>query len=470
MASTGLGKTRANAKIMYTLGSETGSIRFNVALGLRTLTLQTGREFQTDLKIDKKDISITVGGISVKELFEKNEQMESATLHDNGSQSSEDMLNSEYNTEYETTYIQEHPLYTWTTKSNNKEKHRINKLIQPPILVCTIDHLIPATEGIRGGQQIAPMLRLLTSDLILDEPDDFGLNDLPALCRLVHWTGLLGRRVLLSTATMPPPLVYACFEAYKHGWSHYAKANLSDWDNIIQCAWFDEFNTDENILNDFADFKINHGKFVNKRISELEKQSAKRKGKIVKIHEDDRQTAYRNMADTIFNSINELHHNHHVSQDNKNISIGLVRMANIDPMIAVAKHLLAKDAPDNTQIHYCVYHSRYPLAVRSHIEEKLDYILKRKDKERLWETNKGIADIVSNTSVQNHIFVVLASPVAEVGRDHDYDWAVIEPSSMRSIIQIAGRVLRHRHIYPTTENIHLLNKNIKGLQGKINLK
>ena len=67
------------------------------------------------------------------------------------------------------------------------------------------------------------MLRLLTSDLVLDEPDDFGLEDLPALCRLVHWAGLLGSRVLLSTATMPPALAYALFLAYKDGWEQYSK-------------------------------------------------------------------------------------------------------------------------------------------------------------------------------------------------------------------------------------------------------
>ena len=39
------------------------------------------------------------------------------------------------------------------------------------------------------------MLRLLTSDLVLDEPDDFGLEDLPALCRLVNWAGMLGSRI-----------------------------------------------------------------------------------------------------------------------------------------------------------------------------------------------------------------------------------------------------------------------------------
>ncbi|MEX0901347.1 MAG: CRISPR-associated endonuclease Cas3'', partial [Pseudohongiellaceae bacterium] len=51
MASTGTGKTQANAKIMYAIGAATGRVRFSVALGLRTLTLQTGIEYQDKLKI-----------------------------------------------------------------------------------------------------------------------------------------------------------------------------------------------------------------------------------------------------------------------------------------------------------------------------------------------------------------------------------------------------------------------------------
>jgi CRISPR-associated endonuclease/helicase Cas3 len=44
----------------------------------------------------------------------------------------------------------------------------------------------------------------------------------------------------------------------------------------------------------------------------------------------------------------------------------------------------------------------------------------------------------------DQLFIVLGSPVTEVGRDHDYDWAIVEPSSVRSLIQLAGRIRRHR--------------------------
>ena len=94
--------------------------------------------------------------------------------------------------------------------------------------------------------------------------------------------------------------------------------------------------------------------------------------------------------------------------------------------------------------------------MRSYLESKLDQILNRKDK---WPP-QNLHNLIEKTAAKNQLFIVLASPVAEVGRDHDYDWAIIEPSSMRSIIQIAGRVLRHREHIPEQENILLINQNI----------
>ncbi|MEX6067036.1 hypothetical protein [Providencia hangzhouensis] len=53
----------------------------------------------------------------------------------------------------------------------------------------------------------------------------------------------------------------------------------------------------------------------------------------------------------------------------------------------------------------------------------------------------------------------------EVGRDHDFDWAVIEPSSYRSIVQMAGRVRRHRAGEVASPNIALLQYNWVAFQG-----
>lgn len=467
MASTGYGKTLANAKIMNAIGEQTGKVRFSVALGLRSLTLQTGRAFGDKLGLTD-ELAVAVGGISVKTLFEnqiakqenQNQPIDNR-LTDNqslGSESADTPINPEITSHYQGK-IAEHSLSNWT--ANKKE---IEHLIQAPVLVCTIDHLMPATEGIRGGQQIAPMLRLLSSDLILDEPDDFGEKDLPALTRLIYWAGMLGSRVLLSTATMPPILAYACFEAYQAGFRQFAKANLEGFDDNIQCAWFDELlKPISHQINGLNEFRKQHDQFVQNRIAKLKEKSPKHIGKIIEMQSGNHP--YEIMANTLFQGIQELHQNHHISHQDKHISIGLVRMANIDPMIATAKLLVKQNAPADTCIHYCVYHSRYPLAIRSHIEEKLDRILNRKNADDVFRQPE-IQEILKKSDVKNHIFVIIASPVAEVGRDHDYDWAIIEPSSVRSIVQTAGRVLRHRDIFPNTPNIYLLNQNIKALKCK----
>ena len=108
------------------------------------------------------------------------------------------------------------PLSEWLA-SKQQRGDSANKLLNAPVVVCTVDHLMPACESTRGRHQISPMLRLLTSDLVLDEPDDFGPEDLYALTRLVHMAGLLGSRVLLSSATLPPALLQGLFAVYLAG-------------------------------------------------------------------------------------------------------------------------------------------------------------------------------------------------------------------------------------------------------------
>jgi CRISPR-associated endonuclease/helicase Cas3 len=56
---------------------------------------------------------------------------------------------------------------------------------------------------------------------------------------------------------------------------------------------------------------------------------------------------------------------------------------------------------------------------------------------------------------------VLASPVCEVGRDWDADWAVVEPSSIRSLIQLAGRLRRHRAGAVERPNMFVFDTNLR---------
>jgi CRISPR-associated endonuclease/helicase Cas3 len=226
---------------------------------------------------------------------------------------------------------------------------------------------MPATEGVRGGKQIAPMLRLLTSDLVLDEPDDFGLEDLPALCRLVNWAGMLGSRVLLSSATLPPSLVKALFTAYAAGRTEYNRScGIPGLSLPICCAWFDEFGVAQSDHDQAAVFQIAHQDFVRSRVARLKKNTdSLRLAAIVKITSPGPKAAevITALAETFHAQMYQLHQQHHERhpQCNKTVSIGLIRMANINPMVALARQLLEKSPPPNHRLHVCVYHSQHPL-------------------------------------------------------------------------------------------------------------
>lgn len=464
MASTGCGKTLANGRIMYGLAEPKLGARFSIALGLRTLTLQTGEAYRERLKLDTDDLAVLVGSKEARELFDlnslsKNHQEE---MYYCGSESNVSLVSENEHVIFEGTNLRG-PLKHYLSNDLNAKK-----LISAPILICTIDHLIGATESTRGGKQILPMLRLMTSDLVLDEPDDFDIRDLSALTRLVHWSGLLGSRVLLSSATLPPSLIGGLFEAYKEGRASFRKGrNISDNDPGVCCAWFDEFRINESTHFSYDDYLNEHQKFIDKRVKNIQKKEIKRKAEIKSLNIlcRDKNNIAVEVAASMNKMMHELHKFNHVidPQTGKKVSFGLIRMANIDPLIDAAEALFTQGAQDDYQIRLCCYHSRHPLIVRSNLENKLDRVLKRHKEQEIFD-DLEIRHEIDSYKENNIIFVVLATPVAEVGRDHDYDWAIVEPSSMRSIIQLAGRIKRHRSHFAINSNIFLLETNIKSLK------
>lgn len=459
MASTGCGKTYANARIMYALADEQEGCRFTVALGLRTLTLQTGEALRDRLGLDEDDLAVLIGSAAVKRLWQqKNAEKPDA---DRGS-ASEDALSDEVQYVHYDGSMNTGVLEKWLQGDD-----KLKALISAPILVATIDHLIPATEGVRGGSQLPAMLRLLTSDLVLDEPDDFDIADLYAVCRLMNWAGMLGTRVLLSSATLPPDLIQALFAAYLAGRKIWQSAcGGHDRPVNIGCAWFDEKHAQAERIADGRTFHETHQAFISKRAQMLAAKPRLHFGRIAAVQTTTPATdeVIASVAYTVHTQMRALHQAHKVVHETgKTVSLGLVRFANINPLVAVAQALMAIPSPDDVCIHYCVYHARHPLAVRSDIEARLDSAFTRHQPDALWR-NTDIAAALQHRPEKHHLFVVLGTSVIEVGRDWDADWGIIEPSSMRSIIQFAGRVQRHRRVVPQSENLVILSHNIKALQ------
>ena len=462
MASTGCGKTLANARIMYNLSDPAKGMRCSFAMGLRILTLQTGRAFRDLLGLGDDELAILVGGSASRALFKHYE----ALAEQSGSASRQALLDENSHVDFVEGNQDAHPLLRRVMHDG-----QVRALLAPPLLVCTIDHLTPATESQRGGRQIAPMLRLMSGDLVLDEPDDFDINDLPALTRLVHWAGLLGSRVLISSATLPPAFVQGLFEAYRSGrtyFQHNRGERTTERSPEICCAWVDEFSRYQTDCVTPDAFETAHDAFVRQRHRTLTQQTAKearRRCKLIELplegHRDNAEL-YKEFARLALDAASELHNLHHNidAHRGRRVSFGLIRMANIEPLYEVALALFKLTAPRGRRVHLCIYHSQFPLLIRSDIEHRLDRALNRRDPGAVFAL-PDIRHRIDAHVEQEHMFIVLGSPVTEVGRDHDYDWAIVEPSSMRSLIQLAGRIRRHRAGGCSMPNLRVFNTNLR---------
>jgi CRISPR-associated endonuclease/helicase Cas3 len=480
MASTGRGKTLANAKIMQALSEDQQSLRFILALGLRTLTLQTGDEYRDRIGLKEDELAVLIGSKAILELHQgdkiphEKEELDSDE-EGLGSESAESLLDTgeqidwNENDECWQNLLPEEGL---TTVLENKKDRA---LLYAPVLACTIDHIMGATETIRGGRYILPCLRLMSSDLVIDEIDDFVGEDLVAIGRLIHLAGMLGRKVMISSATIPPDLALAYFTAYQKGWSLFAASRNQN--DQVAVGWTDEFKTslvtihqDENAVQYY---QTAHENFVAKRIIKLKQEPVKRRAEILPLPEKGETDSIEYL---FFSTVQQgilSKHQQHFTQDDKTgiqVSFGVVRCANIKPCVELTEFLLAADWPDDTEVRVMAYHSQQVLLLRHAQEQHLDKVLKRKhsvnDLKEGAFYQPGIRQHLDTCGTKNLIFILVATPVEEVGRDHDFDWAVVEPSSYRSIIQLAGRVRRHRDAADNDwPNMALLQYNLKGYGG-----
>ncbi len=475
MASTGCGKTIANAKVLLGLSENYDTLRYILALGLRTLTLQTGDEYRQRIfqQTDTSDLGVIIGSKAILDLHNISQDAdEDAPLVSNGrgSDSAESLLglNEEVDYDFE---IPEEGLATLLP--NNKAR----KFLYAPILVCTIDHIITATETTRGGRYILPSLRLMSSDLVIDEIDDFTDSDAIAIGRLIHMAGMLGRKVMISSATITPSVAEGYFNCYREGWCLFAATRNAK--QKIGCAWIDEFDTqikDLDVLEkDISSqaYAQAHQRFVKKRVKKLSSQPARRKAEIIDCNqlllesdETSKQAGYfRIMAEAAIKK--HLLHANTDEKTNLQVSFGVIRMANINPCVQMARYLLDYLPPKEYAIRTMAYHSKQALLLRHEQELHLDAVLKRKEKKGEAPyafgnpiIRKHLDQIAEKEEDAQHVlFILVATPVEEVGRDHDFDWALIEPSSFRSIVQLAGRVKRHRTGETHAPNVGILRYN-----------
>lgn len=451
VASTGAGKTLANLKMAAAMRPD--NLRLAVAFNLRSLTTQTHAAFGSHLKrIDKelferffqRDFACLIG----ERYFDMPEfALEDCDGIDDGMDAGEDIIGAEK---------LKVPDWLKTHIAKDGKQEKLEKLIASPVLISTMDWISASGEPGEQARHAKALIRVINSDLILDEVDSYDVKATVAIMRVVRTAASFGRNVIISSATLNPEIAKGLVIAYSSGRNIFeAMTGENDWSLVMVSDLFEP-------VKKFAPSAEGATEAYRNTMSQmahnLKNRKPTKKFRVADV------TSAEWFGNAVAEQAAILHNDMAYQPDGLNcrLSIGLVRVANVKPCMEVSEYLMKDD-----RFVVTVYHAREADKRRAWKEAWLDRVLDRTDGSKWVDALKEVYPDIKNRTGDVRLIVV-ATPVEEVGRDHDFDWAIIEPSSIHSIIQTAGRVNRHRLTPLEGEqvNVAILSKNLLGLEGK----
>lgn len=453
-AGTGSGKTIASAQIMQALGST----RFTYALGLRSLTLQTGASYQKDLGLMKADLAVVIGDQVARKVFELQDKPVSIP----GSESLD---------EDELIVMAEDAPEAWQEifkdahgKTSVKQAlKRTAEFIASPVVVCTVDQLIGVTQ-FNTLKKAYHFRRLQSADLILDEIDNYSPAELKHLSALCYLAGLSRKHVVCLSATMGLLHFEALFEAWQAGLR--LNGVLTGLGDETFMANISNVSAPRSLAcRDLESARTHAAAFNEETIAALETLPTKVKLDVLPCHALD--------YPAIIEGALRLHAQNHNDCEGLKVSAGFIRMSTVRHARKLAKHLFETTAlPADTAMAVVCYHAKYSGLELSLLDRRLNTLANRKpctpgqgfSEAALKELIKPLAK--AHPEARNLLLVVVASSIIETGRDHDYDWAIIEPNSHRSLIQAAGRIQRHREHVATAPNALLIETPAKAVDPR----
>lgn len=485
LAGTGTGKTRGAPTILA--GAAMGDtiperryLRMSLGLGLRILATQSAKEYANDLGFLQKDISVLVGDPPLQ----FREETDKASNEEN--EGSESLINlpewlrvedpegriPEQGDGREAQWLQGLSLNTdrglpafleLVLEHAGKSAGKGKCLLQAPIMIGTIDHLMGVASPV-NSRFLLQSLRLMTSDLILDEIDQYDGEDLAAIARLIFQAGALGRRVVIMSATLTPDIAGALHQAYCRGWSDHAKSSgMADHVNLLLCgdAPGSVFtNSQDEALPEL----LSHCRAA--ILDGIHATRPLRRGSILPPCNE-----WKELVDQVDEGCSRLHELNAVEIGGYRVSVGMVRMTRISHTTALAVQMRSGDLEGRLRLLVCL-HSQMPRLHRAYIETRLKCALTRKPREGT-DPEDGIRSLCISEDVfaradrmgaRDIEIVVVTTPVIETGNDVDFDWAILDPISTRSIIQSAGRVRRHRPATGDQPNILILGRSPVAMQ------
>lgn len=477
LAGTGTGKTRGAPVILA--GAAMGDpdaqrqkLRYTLGLGLRTLATQSGREYVADLGFSRRDVSVMIGTPPLK--FPENSDVGG----------SEDMLaglsgidiveadevipaeDSPFVSDWVKglSYDPDRQLPQFITakcKEDPAHGHKMLRLCEAPIICATIDHIIAAASPARSSH-LAAALRVMTSDLVIDEVDQFSPEDCAVVARLVNLAAASGRRVILLSATMSQPLVEALSAAYEAGWASYA-SQFGTSPLVSYLVTSDALSTKAcQVTRDAGAVSALMAEVRDVSSKEAELKHALRHAEILECPD------LASLPAAVSWKISEMHDRHAVDLNGFKVSFGFVRMTRISHTVALASAL--PPAPGRLRLAICL-HSRMKRMTRAWIEKQLKAALTRKGH----DPHIGLRGLCREQDVfvrareagaTDVELVLICSPVIETGNDLDFDYAILDPMSMRAIVQSAGRVNRHRAGAATAPNVALISSPVQVLENR----
>ncbi len=454
MAGTGSGKTRMNARLGCIVSRENRP-RLSISLNLRSLTLQTGAALSSDLGIGADELATVIGDRTTQELFDK------ASAIKNGCTAMDDPDNTDENWP-ERDYIctgNIHLTPEWMEPFLKTESERL--LIGTPLLVSTIDFIIAAGTPDSQGHHVKALLRLMSSDLILDEIDGYEPDALVAVLRLVQLSAFFRRNVICSSATLSLPVALAVETAFKSGVGMLNRLESYQNEKHAPVGYIRALIDDmlppvaEYVGQDNTGFSQIYQTRLNDIAASLRETPPYRKAMLYPVKTQTRAGWFN----AVFEAADTMHRYHQWEFDKtgKTVSFGLVRVASVSAAIDLARFLSEK----MPHAKIACYHSQEFLIARFHKERRLDSLLSRKNGNAAILNDTEIRQTLSASVSDTIPFIVVATPVEEIGRDHDFDWGVIEPSSSQSIVQTAGRINRHRFVLSQYPNVSILQYNLR---------
>ena len=478
MAGTGTGKTRGAPAILANAAMgdvlpERRYLRMFLGLGLRVLATQSAREYVDGLGFRDEDVACLVGQPPLQ--FDWNDpedalgaesviglpewllvERSTGDVPGEGDAREADWLRS-----LSVDTDRGLPAFCDLVLTHaGKRSDMGRRLLVPPIIVGTIDHLMGISSPV-NARFLVQALRLLTSDLILDEIDQFDGEDIAAIGRLVFQAGAVGRRVIIMSATLTDDVAEALHTAYKRGWSEFARARKLNKQVNVLCVGDAPRSCFTNAAGqDIGQVMAECREAV---LAGIRRAPPARRGKIMTSC-----NSWTDLVEQIDGGCSRMHDLNAVECDGFRVSVGMVRLTRIAHAAALATQLPSGVHNGRLRAMVCL-HSQFPRLHRAWIEARLKQALTRKGHDpekgvRLLCHDEHLFERAETIGAWDIEIVVISSPVIETGNDMDFDYAVLDPSSVRSIVQAAGRVRRHRSAEGQHPNVLILGRSPIAMQ------